>query len=182
MKTLSALLAAAVTLALCACASPGIDSVRQAKDVNAALEPKISEQAANFLVEMVDARLMDYQEGKLAMERGTQPTIRDYGSWMMRDQTNLLKQLQTLATSSAVMVPSTIGVAKLDGLKDLQAVTGESFDKRFMRSIRIDHERDVGAFKKASQFEDTAIREFALRNLPVIETHLEGIRQIEKAY
>lgn len=182
MKTPLLFVAALALLSLSSCAAPGPDSVKQANQVNAVLKTEVSAASSRFLVEMVDARLMDYEEGRLAAERGTQAAIREYGTWMMRDQTELLKQLNDLAAASAVVVPSSIGADKRDGLKNLLEVSGETFDKRFIRSIRIDHERDVGEFQRATQSDDAAVSAFAIRNLPVIEMHLDGIRQIDKAY
>gem|GEM_PF-3994947 len=167
-------------LVLAACATTGPDSVRDAEQVNASGGTRVSKDAAVFLVEMVDARLMDFEEGKLAAERGTRADVRDYGQLMMKDQTRLLAQLNALAAESGVAVPNTIGAAKRDGLKDLLKTDGEKFDKAFISSIRIDHERDVGEFRKATKFSDLAVARFATETLPLIESHLAGIKQIDK--
>ena len=180
MNATSFSIAALLVLTLTACVAPGPDSVKESKLVNAAQESRVSKAASIFLVEMVDARLMDFQEGKLAAERGTQPAIRDYGLLMMRDQTALLAQLNALAAQSQVIVPSTIGADKRDGLKNLLEAEGKTFDKRFISSIRIDHERDVKKFGEATKFDDPAVRDFATAKLPLIESHLEGIRQIDR--
>ncbi len=172
----------ALAAGLIGCAAPGPDSVEHAKDVNQSIPLRVSDAASVFIVEMVDARLMDFEEGKLAAERGTRPAIREYGERMMREQTLLLKQLNALAAASRVTVPIVIGADKRDGLKNLLEESGEKFDRAFIRSIRIDHERDVGKFRKAQQLQDTAVARFAAAQLPLIESHLEGIRQIDKAY
>lgn len=171
-----------LTLALVGCATTGPDSVERAKNVNESIPLRVSDAASVFIVEMVDARLMDYEEGKLAADRGTQLAIREYGEWMMRDQSVLLKQLNRLAAASRVTVPIVIGADKRDGLKDLLALEGESFDKAFMRSIRIDHKRDVEKFKQATQLPDVSVAAFAAEKLPLIESHLEAIERIAREY
>ena len=163
------------------CATSGPDSVEHAKDVNESIPLKVSDAASVFLVEMVDARLMDYEEGTLASERGTSPEVVNYGRLMVRDQTLLLKQLNALAAASRVTVPIVIGADKREGLDNLLAKNGEAFDKAFVRSIRIDHERDVAKFRKASALPDPAIAAYARNTLPTIEAHLDGIKQIDKA-
>lgn len=164
------------------CASSAPDSVADAKQINSAQRPAISKPAASFLVEMVDARLMDFEEGKQAAQRGSTPAIRDYGRLMMRDQTRLLSQLELLALAAQVTVPATISDDKREGLNDLIDADRDSFDQRFIRSMRIDHQRDVGAFKEASKLSDAAVADFARRELPLIQSHLDGIEAIKKDY
>ncbi len=158
------------------------DSVTVAKQVNKAKAAAISEPAAKFLVEMVDARLMDFEEGQLAARRGSTPAIRDYGRLMMRDQTRLLSRLELLALKAQVTVPAVISDDKRDGLNDLIDSDRDSFDKRFISSIHIDHKRDVGEFTKAAKFPDAMIAEFARQELPLIQSHLDGIEMIKKTY
>lgn len=167
---------------LSACATTGPDSVKYSKDANDSRPVKVADLAADFLVEMVDARLMDYQEGKLAAERGTRPEIRDYGKLMMRDQTALLAELKSLAATAQVTVPSVVGAAKRDGLDDLMKLEADKFDKGFIKSIRIDHERDVREFEKATKYDDSRVANFAAIKLPLIRSHLERIEAIDKNY
>jgi len=158
------------------------DSVALAKHVNEEKPLAVSESSAKFLVEMVDARLMDFEEGQLAARRGSTKAIRDYGRLMMRDQTRLLSQLELLALQVQVTVPAKISSDKRDGLNDLIDSDSEHFDENFISSIRIDHKRDVGEFKKASQYPDAAVADFARQQLPLIQSHLDGIDSIKKAY
>ena len=178
------LISVLAAVATCACSSSPSepDSVSTAKQINAAPQVSVSKPAANFLVEMVDARLMDFEEGQLAARRGSTAAIRDYGKLMMRDQTRLLSRLELLALEAKVTVPAVISGDKRDGLNDLIDSDRDSFDKRFISSIRIDHKRDVGEFRKATEFGDAAIAEFARQELPLIQSHLDGIEAIKKTY
>ena len=177
------LAAVAAVLMVSGCVSSSeADSVADAKRANARQPVAVSEPAASFLVEMVDARLMNFEEGKLAVRRGTTPAIRDYGRLMMQDQTRLLAQLELLAVDSRVTVPMSLSNEKLDGLNTLIKAGDSDFDARFIRSIRNDHERAVGALKDASAFPDVAIARFARDKLPMIQSHLDGIAAIENTY
>lgn len=178
---LIALLAAAA-MSACASSKPPEepDSVAMAKQANKARSKAVSEPAAKFLVEMVDARLMDYEEGELASRRGSTAAIRDYGRLMMRDQTRLLSRLELLALEAQVTVPAVISDDKRDGLNELIDAERDDFDERFISSMHIDHKRDVGAFSKAARFPDAAIADFASQELPLIQSHLAGIEAIRK--
>lgn len=131
---------------------------------------------------MVDARLMDYELGKLAAERGSQLGIRAYGQRMVLDQPPLLEQLNRLATASRVTVPVIIGADKREDYKELLTLESESFDTAFIASMRKAHRRDVSRFKQAMLLPDPAVAAFAAAKLPVIESHLQGIENIEPAH
>lgn len=137
-------------------------------------------KVAKFLTEAADARLMDAAQGKLARERGTTEEIRSYGRWMMRDQSKLLEEIQAIAKSKNVKLPSAISEQKSKGLEELKQEKGPEFDKKFAKMICIDHKRDVKEFKKAAKFEDVDVKQFASQYLPTIEAHLERIQEIEQ--
>jgi len=134
-----------------------------------------------FLVEMTDARLMDREEGRLAAERGTTKDIRDYGSWMVNDQTVLLEKLKKLAAEEKVTLPEKISAEKSKALEKLKEKTGTDFDDKFLKMIKIDHKRDVRKFKKAAGFDNANVSTFAKENLPTIEKHLSGVEAIKKS-
>ena len=134
-----------------------------------------------FLVEMTDARLMDREEGRLAAERGTTKDIRDYGTWMVNDQTVLLEKLKKLAAVEKVTLPKKISAEKNDALKKLKEKTGPDFDDKFLGMIKIDHKRDVRKFREAAEFDNTNVSTFAKENLPTIEKHLSGVEAIKKS-
>ncbi len=139
-----------------------------------------AENVARFLSEAADARLMDTEQGKLARERGTTEEIRSYGRWMMRDQNKLLQEIQAIAKSKSIKLPSAISEEKSKGLEELKKLKGPEFDKKFAKMICLDHKRDVKEFKKATKFEDVDVKQFASQYLPTIEAHLERIQEIEK--
>ncbi len=166
----------------CVLTTPANDSVTRAKEVNEARPAPVKEKVAEFLVEAVDARRMDYAEGKLAAERGTTQAIRAYGLLMVRDQNELLDELNALAAKREIAVPETIGAEKLDHLRELRELNGRKFDKAFISSMTIDHRRDVREFERASQFEQRAVSDYAARRLPLIRAHLEKIEAIHDDY
>lgn len=145
------------------------------------IETKDNDATTKFLIESVDARMMDLEEGKLASERGTTPEIRNYGKLMIDDQTMLLEKIRELAKLKKVDLPSAISNRKMRGLKNLKKKSGKSFDKRFMYMITIDHKRDVRIFKKATEIEDVQVKAFAKEYLPLIQSHLDKIRSIKES-
>ncbi|MEO5775696.1 MAG: DUF4142 domain-containing protein [Flavobacterium sp.] len=140
-----------------------------------------NEKTKTFLTEMTDARLMDREEGRQALKKGTTQEIRNYGQLMIDEQTYLLNELQKFAARKNIQLPTEISEKKQNGLEDLKEKNGTDFDKKFIQMICIDHKRDVRKFKKATKDNDSEVSAFAAKHLPMIESHLHKIKQIKKS-
>lgn len=145
-------------------------------------EKNENEKVEIFLIEMSDARMMDLQEGMLATEKGTTQVIKDYGNLMVKDQSYLLNEIKKFAKSKNIVLPTKISDKKLKALTNLKEKKGRNFDKKFLKMITIDHKRDVIKFKKATSIGDQSTEEFAKKNLPMIESHLQKALEIKKNY
>jgi putative membrane protein len=156
------------------------------KSANAANEKKsdkdiVDEEIADFLVKSADARMMDLQEGRLATQKGTSSQIRGYGQLMITEQTILLEEIKKLAEKRNITLPSGVSDKKEEGREDLAEESGKDFDEKFIKMMKLDHERDVKLFKKATECEDPEVREFATQYLPMIQSHLDKITEIKIA-
>ena len=140
----------------------------------------VDEMISEFLIESVDARLMDLEEGKVAMQRSTSKKLKEYGDLMMKDQSRMLDELKIIAERKQVKLPSNLSQEKAEGLAYLKKEHGESFDKKFIKMMILDHKRDVRKFEKATKSNDADIKLFATKYLPVVQSHLEKIRTLKK--
>jgi putative membrane protein len=168
-----------VTSCLFACGPTDKDSVKQAHDQN--INSSIDEEVSEFLTEAADARMMDIEEGKLAVSKGSTPAIRIYGEQMVKDQTRMLTELRILAASKNIILPNVLSHKKANELEDLKEKTGEEFDKKFMDMMRIDHKRDVDEFEDALDFKDPDIKQYAKNYLPVVQSHLDNIEALKES-
>ena len=177
MKTAAHTVLIFLSVLFFSCSNSGNDSVREAheKNINSAIDEDISE----FMTEAADARMMNIEQGKLAMERGTSAAVKQYGEWMVNDQTKLLQDLRMLAASKNITLPATISNKKAKGLENLKKKEGEAFDEQFIEMMRNDHRRDVRDFDDATDFRDKDVQKFATTYLPVIQSHLDKIRHLE---
>jgi putative membrane protein len=141
---------------------------------------KLDDETSQFLISMTDARLMDIEESKLAVERGTIEEVVSYGRWMLSEQAKLLHELKVLASKKGVNLPTALSEEKANALDDLKKEHGGEFEKKYIKMIMLDHKRDVHEFRKATSFEDVDVKNFAAKFLPVIESHLRQIQKIKK--
>jgi putative membrane protein len=140
----------------------------------------VDEIISEFIIESVDARLMDLEEGKVAMQRSTSKNLKEYGDLMIKDQSRMLEELKIIAERKQVKLPSNLSQEKAEGLAALKNEHGESFDKKFIKMMILDHKRDVRKFEKATKSNDADIKLFATKYLPVVQSHLEKIRTLKK--
>jgi putative membrane protein len=154
------------------------DSVEQAREQNqnAAIDEKISE----FLTGAADGRMMGLEVGKIAQEKATTAQLKQYGQWMITENSKLLKELRMLAASKNIILPSTLSKKNIRNLEDLREETGEDFNDKFMKMMRKDHKHDVNEFEDAEDFKDKDVRQFAVTYRPVMESYLSKLEQIEK--
>ncbi|MEO5593903.1 MAG: DUF4142 domain-containing protein [Chitinophagaceae bacterium] len=166
----------------CSAKAQEIDPVKKANALNEQKSDHkiVDDAAAVFLVKSADARMMDMQEGKLASKRGSSAAIRQYGQLMEKDQAFLLAKIRRLAAHKQISLPTGISNQKQEGREDLMEKSGQDFDKKFIKMMKLDHERDVKLFKKAIKSDDREISLFANKHLPMIQNHLDKINQLEE--
>jgi putative membrane protein len=135
----------------------------------------LSRAEQKFLINIADARMGNWQEGKMALEHGSAEAVKQYGAQMMKDQEQLMAELKQLAASKNFVLPESVSKDKSRWLRDLKTENGKEFDEKFIKMMVIDHRKDVKNFRMAAQFNDPAIRAFASRYLPLIEAHLSTV-------
>ncbi|MDB5273930.1 MAG: hypothetical protein JWO58_2297 [Chitinophagaceae bacterium] len=169
-------------LLTCCTTSKNSDSKVQADKANEerAMEYTLDEPSAEFLVKIADGRLMGIREGEAAVKKGTTTAIKDYGRLMVNDQKRLLVIMETLALHKKIQLPQKISSDKQDGLKDLLNKKGKDFDEKFIHMMRIDHERDIRLFTDGQTVKDDEIRAFAVKYLPLIQSHLKKLNELDK--
>lgn len=140
-----------------------------------------ADETKNFLTESALERLADIEEGKLVQQHSASPYMQEYGKRMVTDHTMLLEKLKELAALKNVELPQTMSEQKKTDLKALFNEKGEKFDFKFVRMIKMDRKRDIDLFKRAAKSEDAEVSAFAKQYLPLLQEHLEGIKEVRKS-
>ena len=160
-----------------ACDSRKTDSVKQAQDQN--LNAAIDEKISKFLTETADARMMASEVGKLAKEKGTTPQVRQYGEWLVVENTKILRELRMLAASKNIVLPPTLSNDNADELENLREEEGEDFNNAFLKRMHKEYKGNVSEFDDAEDFKDRDVRQFATTYKPILESHLTRLEKIE---
>ncbi|MEP6735051.1 MAG: DUF4142 domain-containing protein [Chryseolinea sp.] len=134
----------------------------------------------DFIYQISESRIMDSEEGKLASQRGTSLSLKNYGQLMLDDQSKMLKDLRQIARARKMDIASTLGESKTEELSELHKLHGEEFDTKFIKMMVIDHRRDIRKLEKAAHSKDADIQVFATKYLPIVKKHLEKIEVIKQ--
>jgi putative membrane protein len=125
------------------------------------------------------AGLLEVQLGQLAEERAQTQDVRNFGAIMAQDHGLAHNALREIARQKDLPLPEELTPAQQGTLNRLQELTGEPFDRQYMREMVKAHARDVEQFHQAlDQLDDAELRAWAEDSLPTLEEHLQDAWEI----
>lgn len=132
-----------------------------------------------FMLNAARGGLAEVELGRLAAGRASNGDVRSFGQMMVDDHSAVNAQLQTLASSKGITLPTTMASDKRSLHKRLQGLSGAAFDRAYMQAMVRDHRRDVAAFRKESTSgHDADVTQFATQTLPKLQQHLHEAERI----
>ena len=121
--------------------------------------------------------------GQLAQTAASLQPVKDYAQTLVTDHTNDFHQLYDAAHQASLNVPSEIDAEHNRTMIDpFQKLKGAAFDRRYVREMVTGHTKVIGVYKKeAADAQNPALKTYASEALPVLEKHLAGAKDLEKA-
>lgn len=140
----------------------------------------LNAQDRAFFDSAARSNLAEITLGNLAVSKGADNSIKEYGQMMVTmhtEQTNLLK---TLADRKGVTLPTDLAPADQIVRDRLTALaTGPSFDSLYINSQVLGHQRAVSNFQlEINSGLDAEVKQLATTNLPIIQDHLDEATSI----
>ena len=144
---------------------------------------KASPMDKKFVKEALMGGMAEVQLGQLASQKGSSDDVKQFGQKMVTDHTKLGDQMKTVASQIGVTPPTSVSPKDQALMTKLQAMSGDAFDKAYIKAMVKDHEQDNMEFKKeASSGTSSAVKEAATKGDQVIEEHLSMIKDIAKKH
>ena len=135
---------------------------------------KLSMGDSRFIKDAAAGGLMEVQLGKLASEKAASPQVKEFGKKMEQDHGKANTEIQHLASSKNVQISDKLEGKQKSTYDRLAKLSGERFDREYMKAMIDDHKDDVDKFKKqADKADDADVKKFAAKTLPVLQQHLE---------
>jgi len=110
--------------------------------------------------------------GRLAMQRTRSREVRRFAQDMVNGHRMANHELMRLANQRGFSVPNRMDMAHTETLRWLSSLSGDRFDRAYMKEMVRDHDRTVAMFERYAQDgTDRELRAFAIRTLPTLRDH-----------
>jgi putative membrane protein len=165
--------AAAFALTLAVCGSTAFGGEAAAS--------KPSSQDREFVVNAAHASWAEIAMGQLAQSSGTTENVRQFGQRMIQDHSSAAKELESIAGKLGLSAPKQPDPKYQGDIKALSKATGAEFDRLYAGYMVTSHETTLQLFQKqASKGDNAHLKQFAAKQVPVLEQHLSMARSLAK--
>jgi putative membrane protein len=129
---------------------------------------------AAFAREAAIGGMAEVELGNLAKEKAASNDVKQFGDRMVTDHSKANDELKQWAQQKSVTLPAKLD-AKHQALRDkLSKLSGDAFDKAYMREMVSDHQHDVAAFRRESTSgKDSDLKAWAGKTLPTLQEHMK---------
>jgi putative membrane protein len=134
---------------------------------------------ASFFKHAAEGGIAEVEAGKVAQNKGNSEAVKDFGAMMVKDHSAANQKLGGIAAAEGITLPTTSSVGQMASKTKLEVLTGDSFDKAYIKDQITAHQQTAALFKKEiASGADSHAKYFASDTLPTVEAHLKKIRLI----
>ncbi len=119
-----------------------------------------------FLIQAAQGSVSDYANGAAAVNRASNPAVRQLGIWLMEDHDRLNISLFALSGVRGINLPLTITASDQTDLTALTSKSGDAFDRAWLQQAVKTNKQDISdAQKELSASTDPEV-------LPLVRAYL----------
>ena len=135
-----------------------------------------------FAKKAAQENMAEVKLGRLSEQKGTTAAVRDFGRRMVQDHSKNDAELKELASRENVPLPTQIKKSDESTYEYLSTLSGKAFDRAYARAMVQDHMKNLAEFQEeAKDAQNQAIKDYAVQNVPVLQSHQDQGRQMEEA-
>ena len=132
-----------------------------------------------FLVQTAQGSIADYANGAAAVNRATNPAVRQLGIWLMEDHDRLNISIFALSGVRGVNLPLAMTAADSSELTALTGKQGAAFDRAWLQQAIKTNKQDISdAQKEAAATTDPEIQPLVRAYLSTEYGHLAAAQSI----
>jgi putative membrane protein len=134
---------------------------------------------ATFYKKAAEGGIAEVDAGNLAEQKGDNQPVKDFGAMLVKDHTAINDKLQALAASKNISLPTSASIGEMGTKAKLEVLSGETFDKSFIKTEIKDHRGAIALFKEEiAAGQDPDAKAFASATLPTLKMHLHTVKTI----
>ncbi len=132
-----------------------------------------------FVMEAAMGGMAEVELGRVAVERASSDSVKQFGQRMIDDHTRANEELMQLASSLGVTLPTALDAKHQALLAKMSRLSGAAFDREYMKQMVKDHEKSVALFQReATRGSHADLKSFASQKLPTLQEHLQMARSM----
>ena len=136
----------------------------------------------SFYDKAAEGGIAEVNDATLATQSATDPKVKEFAAMMIKDHTAANNKLAALAASKNLTLPSSASVLEMASHAKLKVLSGEAFDKSYIKGQIAAHKDTVKLLRKEiASGEDADAKAFAKSILPTVEGHLKAINILATA-
>jgi putative membrane protein len=133
----------------------------------------------DFLTEAAQSSLFEIEASRVALARGGSAAVRRFAEATLRERVSVDTDLEQLAQSVGVVLPSRLSDEFQARLAVLEQLTGTDFDRAYARNVGVlAQEQALAAFERAADPGGARVQRFAADQIPALRAHLEQGRRL----
>ena len=133
-----------------------------------------------FMRKAAEGGQAEVELGRLATEKASSPEVKEFGQRMVDDHSKANDRLKQIASEKGVKLPEKLTTKDEATKRRLEKLSGESFDRAYIRDMVADHSQDAAEFRsEASKAKDPDLKSFASETLNTIEEHLKEAKKLK---
>jgi len=122
------------------------------------------------------AGLSEVAEAKIALDKSGNPDVKSFAQRMVDDHGKANDQLIQIAQKDGLSVPSSPSSRDEAQANKLSGMSGDAFDKAYIRDQVAAHKKAVALFTKESEKgQNSNLKDFATQTLPTLQDHLRMV-------
>jgi putative membrane protein len=134
-----------------------------------------------FLAGSTEGSMLEVALGKLAAEKSSNADIKAFGQKMVDDHSMLMDKMKPFAEQAGVAIPSQLSPSGKATLKRLSSLSGDAFNRAYLKDMVADHNKDLGAFiSERDSTSNASLRTTVTAGTQVVREHTEMVDRIAK--
>jgi putative membrane protein len=166
-----------ILAAACCVVLASLPALAQKKSAES--RPMTDQQFVDFAAQ---TDMMEANLGQLAQNQASSQQVKDYATTLVTDHTSDYGQLSQAAKQANLTVPNALDKEHDTMIAPMQKLKDAAFDHKYAREMIAGHTKAIAIYQKeATSAQNDAIKSYASTALPVLQKHLSGAQDLEKA-
>jgi putative membrane protein len=126
-----------------------------------------------FLQNAIKGDNSEIMLGRIAQRKADSPSVQEFGKPLFDDHSKAKAQAAQVADRLGISVPGKPMDKALEERDRLVRLSGEQFDREFVRYMVADHRHDIADFRKEAAAHMGMVSRLAQEQLPTLKKHLD---------